>query len=228
MCSKKSKNGLRLIVASCVLLALVLSPLAAWPFSFGKAATPVETYQVQPSQDASKTQELQALIQSLKLSKSELEAKLTEQQKMLDTLSSNLNASGTQINNTKATAESLLSEIENLKLSLQSSEAIYDALKTDYDALALDYDLKVIESDTYFQQATKATEKYNANKKTLWSTTVGAAAVIKGGEYGVDATVGVGYGPITLFGGATYMLGDGPFSFKLDDLAYKAGLTFTF
>jgi len=226
MCGKKSKHGLRLIVASFVLLALLLQPLAAWPFSFGKADTQ-ETYQVQPSQDVSKTQELQDLIQSLKQSKSELEVKLKEQQKMLDTLSSNLAASGTQINNTKATAESLLSEIGSLKLSLQSSEAIYSSLKNDYDALTLEYMIKVDESAVYFQQATKATEKYNATKKSSWSTTVGAAAVMKGGDYGVDATLGIGYGPVTLFGGATYMLNNG-FSFSLDDMAYKAGLTFTF
>lgn len=227
MCSKKSKNGLRLIVVSFVLLALALSPLAAWPFSFGKSATPVESYQIQPSQDASKIQELQDLIQSLKQSKNELEVKLKEQQKMLDTLSSNLRASGTQYNDTKATAESLLSEIGNLKRSLQSSETIYNSLKSDYDNLAIEYQLKIDESAEYFKQATKATEKYNATKKSSWSTTIGAAAVMKGGEYGVDATLGIGYGPVTLFGGATYMLGDG-FSFKLDDLAFKAGLTYTF
>ena len=227
MCSKKSKNGLRLIVVSFVLSVLVLSPLAAWPFSFGKADTPADNYQVQPSQDIEKIQELKDQIQSLKQSKNELEVKLTEQQKMLDTLSSNLKASGTQINNTKATAESLLTEIESLKRSLQSSETVYSSLKSDYDALAFEYQAKVDESAGYFKQATKATEKFNAIKKSPWSTTIGAAAVLKGGEYGVDATLGVGYGPVTLFGGATYML-DNDFSFRLDDLAFKAGLTYTF
>ena len=229
MCSRKLKIGRRAIIVSLLFLVLALQPLLAWPFSFGKQSTPTSsptpTVQVQNTTDADKE-----VIQSLKLQVKQLTDQLTESQTMLNTLSSNLEKSGTRLNNTQATAESLLNEIESLKSYLQASETSRVNLETDYDQLKIEYDLKVDEVNKLFQQASVATAKYNAlasQKKSPWSTTVGAAAVMKGADYGIDATLGVGYGPVTLFGGATYMLNDG-FSFKLDDLAIKAGLTFTF
>lgn len=232
MWEKQSKLGLR-VIALFMLLALVVSPLAAWPFSLTKKS--VETpYQVQTSQAQQGNSEDLALIQSLKATKIELENKLKEQQRMLDTLSKNLEASGTKISDTKSTAESLLKEIENLKGSLEISETSYKSLKTDYDALAEKYELKVVESDGYFKDLASVTAKYNAienkPKESKWSTTIGGAAVFDKGVYGIDAMLGIGYGPVTVFGGATYMLdGDAPLDFlKLDSYTYKAGLQYTF
>lgn len=216
---------------SCVILVLVLGQLAAWPTWLTGKPAETEVLQIQTSpgqtiEDASKEQ-----ILLLRSQVKELESLSSGLQKKLDTLTNNLEKSGTKLNNTAATAESLLTEIEKLRDYSQALETSREVLENDYDALKAEYDLKADEANKYFQGETNAVAKYNAiasQKKNLWSTTVGAAAVMKGGEYGVDATVGVGYGPITIFGGATYMLGDGPFSFKMDDLAYKAGLTFTF
>lgn len=230
MCSRKLKIGRRAIIVSLLFLVLALQPLLAWPFSFGKQSTPTSsptpTVQVQNTTDADKE-----VIQSLKLQVKQLTDQLGESQKMLNDLSSNLEKSGTKLNNTQATAESLLNEIGSLKSSLQVSETLRVNSENEYDQLVADYDLKADEVNKLFQQASIATAKYNAlasqKEKSPWSTTVGAAAVMQGGEYGVDATLGVGYGPVTLFGGATYML-DNDFSFRLDDLAFKAGLTYTF
>ena len=230
MCSKKSKLGRRAIIVSLLFLVLGLQPLLAWPFSFGKPSTPTSsptpTAQVQNIEDGSKEE-----IQSLKLLVKQLEGQLNESSKMLNNLTSNLEKSGTKLNNTQATAESLLNEIGSLKTLLEVSETSRVNSEIEYDQLVADYDLKADEVNKLFQQASIATAKYNAlasqKKKSPWSTTVGAAAVMQGGEYGVDATLGVGYGPVTLFGGATYML-DNDFSFRLDDLAFKAGLTYTF
>lgn len=230
MCGKKLRIGRRAIIVSLLFLVLALQPLLAWPFSFGKQSTPTssptQTVQVQKTEDGSKE-----VIQSLKLRVKQLEDQLNESNTMLDNLSRNLEKSGTKLNNTQATAESLLNEIESLKNFLQASETSRFNLENEYDQLVADYDLKADEANKLFQQASIATAKYNAlasqKEKSPWSTTVGAAAVMQGGEYGVDATLGVGYGPVTLFGGATYML-DNDFSFKLDDLAFKAGLTYTF
>lgn len=230
MCGKKLRIGRRAIIVSLLFLVLALQPLLAWPFNFGKQSTPTssptQTVQVQNTEDGSKE-----VIQSLKLRVKQLEDQLNESNTMLDNLSRNLEKSGTKLNNTQATAESLLNEIESLKNFLQASETSRFNLENEYDQLVADYDLKVDEGNELFQQASIATAKYNAlasqKEKSPWSTTVGAAAVMQGGEYGVDATIGVGYGPVTLFGGATYML-DNDFSFRLDDLAFKAGLTYTF
>ena len=230
MCGKKLRIGRRAIIVSLLFLVLALQPLLAWPFNFGKQSTPTssptQTVQVQNTEDGSKE-----VIQSLKLRVKQLEDQLNESNTMLDNLSRNLEKSGTKLNNTQATAESLLNEIESLKNFLQASETSRFNLENEYDQLVADYDLKVDEANKLFQQASIATAKYNAlasqKEKSPWSTTVGAAAVMQGGEYGVDATIGVGYGPVTLFGGATYML-DNDFSFRLDDLAFKAGLTYTF
>jgi len=230
MCGKKLRIGRRAIIVSLLFLVLALQPLLAWPFNFGKQSTPTssptQTVQVQNTEDGSKE-----VIQSLRLQVRQLTDQLNESNTMLDNLSRNLEKSGTKLNNTQATAESLLNEIESLKNFLQASETSRFNLENEYDQLVADYDLKADEVNKLFQQASIATAKYNAlasqKKKSPWSTTVGAAAVMQGGEYGVDATLGVGYGPVTLFGGATYML-DNDFSFKLDDLAFKAGLTYTF
>ncbi len=230
MCGKKLRIGRRAIIVSLLFLVLALQPLLAWPFNFGNQSTPTssptQTVQVQNTEDGSKE-----VIQSLKLRVKQLEDQLNESNTMLDNLSRNLEKSGTKLNNTQATAESLLNEIESLKNFLQASETSRFNLENEYDQLVADYDLKVDEANKLFQQASIATAKYNAlasqKEKSPWSTTVGAAAVMQGGEYGVDATLGVGYGPVTLFGGATYML-DNDFSFRLDDLAFKAGLTYTF
>lgn len=230
MCGKKLRIGRRAIIVSLLFLVLALQPLLAWPFNFGKQSTPTssptQTVQVQNTEDGSKE-----VIQSLKLRVKQLEDQLNESNTMLDNLSRNLEKSGTKLNNTQATAESLLNEIESLKNFLQASETSRFNLENEYDQLVADYDLKVDEANKLFQQVSIATAKYNAlasqKEKSPWSTTVGAAAVMQGGEYGVDATLGVGYGPVTLFGGATYML-DNDFSFRLDDLAFKAGLTYTF
>lgn len=215
----------------CVILVLVLGSLAAWPTWLTGKPAETETLHIQSS-PAQNTVENQETIKSLKLSVKQLESQLSEYQKQQETLNSNLEKSGAKLNDTAATAASLLNEIDNLKTLLEISETSRISSENEYALLKADHDLKVKEADRYFQEGSKAVAKYNAlaeqKKENLWSTTVGAAAVMKGGEYGVDATVGVGYGPITIFGGATYMLGDGPFSFKMDDLAYKAGLTFTF
>jgi len=106
-------------------------------------------------------------------------------------------------------------------------------LKTDYDALAVNYDLKVTESENYFKDLASVTAKYNAienkPKSSKWSTTIGGAAVFDKGAYGIDAMLGVGYGPVTVFGGATYMLDNAPLGFlDLDSYTYKAGLLFRF
>jgi PAB1-binding protein PBP1 len=154
---------------------------------------------------------------------------LAESKRMLDTLSSNLEKSGVKLNNTAATAQSLLNEIENLKNFLKASEDSRKALETEYDTLVEEYKLKSDEANRYFQEATEAVAKYNAvkdrNKKI--TTTVGTAAVMKDGRYGMDVTAGVNFGKVGVFGGAVYMFGQDSFT-KPADLMYKAGFTWTF
>ena len=236
MCVRKSKLGLRLIAVSFVLLVLVLSPLAAWPFSFGKqdpvppSPSPVLIYQ-----DLSTETEAEYL-QQIKLLESQLresEALRIESSKMLETLSETLEKSGTKLDNSKATAESLLSEIATLRRYLESSEASRKALENEYDLLLAEYHAKVDEVNAYFQQASDATARYNATianqpKKRLITTTIGSAAVYKEGQWGLDVTAGINFGQVGVFGGAVYMFNGEDSFLKPADLMYKAGLTFTF
>ena len=234
MCARKSRHGLRLIAVSFVLLVLVLSPLAAWPFSFGKqeAAPSLSTSPTYPdlSTELAKERELNA---SLRTQLKELENQASASSKKLETLSTNLEKSGVKLDNTLATAESLLSEIYTLRSLLETSENSRIAMENEYDLLWADYQAKVDESNEYFQQATDAAAQYNAlqanqPKKRLVTATVGSAAVYKNGAWGLDVTAGVNFGPVGVFGGAVYMF-DGVDSFmKPADLMYKAGLTFTF
>lgn len=234
MCGKKSKHGLRAIVVSFVLLVLVLSPLAAWPFSFGKqevqSPSPVQIYQDQSTETEAE------LLQRVKLLESQLkesESLRIESSKQLEILSDNLEKSGVKLGNTQATAESLLNEIDTLRRFLDSSEASRIALEIEYEALLADYHEKASEANDYFQQASDATAKYNATitskpKKRLVTASVGSAAVYKAGNWGIDVTAGVNFGPVGIFGGAVYMF-DGEDTFtKPGDLMYKAGLMFTF
>jgi hypothetical protein len=173
--------------------------------------------------------ELQAQILSLTESVKAKDKLLSEQKTMLDNLSSNLESSGTKINGAKATAESLLGEIGSLKELSAIKDVAYDKLKADYDALAVDYQAKVDESAGYFKQTATAVATSNAkDKDSKWSVTLGGAAVYDQGAYGVDAMLGVGYGGVTVFGGATYMLDNGLDFLNLDSYTYKAGLLFTF
>lgn len=228
MCARKSKHGLRLIVVSFVLLVSVLQPVsAAWPFFFGEKtqASPTQTDPVQNTAVEQKEAEIALLKQQIK----QLDGQLAESKRMLDTLSSNLEKSGVKLNNTVATAESLLNEIENLKSFLKASEDSRKALETEYDTLVEEYKLKSDEANRYFQEATEAVAKYNAvkdrNKKI--TTTVGTAAVMKDGRYGMDVTAGVNFGKVGVFGGAVYMFGQDSFT-KPAELMYKAGFTWTF
>lgn len=228
MCSKRLNFGLRLIAVSFVLLVLVLAPVsAAWPFFFGEktAPSPTQTDPVQNIEVEQKAEEIVLLKQQLK----QLDGQLTESNKMLDTLSKNLQASGTRLNDTQATAQSLLNEIANLKSFLAASEDSRKALETDYDTLVAEYQLKADESNKYFQDATNAVAKYNAlaGKHKNITTTVGTAAVMKEGKLGLDVTAGLNFGKIGVFGGATYMFGTDSF-LKPADLMYKAGFAFTF
>lgn len=226
MCGKKSKRGLRVIALSLVFLVLALSPLAAWPFSFGKTeSTPTQTLQVPSTEDVEQRQQVALLKQQI----GQLENQLSESQKMLDTLSGNLEKSGVKLNNTQATAESLLNEIDSLKSFLKASEESRKALETEYDTLLAEYDLKAAESDGYYQDAIDVTAKYNAikGKQKNITTTVGTAAVMKDGKYGIDVTAGVNFGKVGVFGGATYMFGQDSLT-KPADLMYKAGFAFTF
>ncbi len=228
MCARKSKHGLRLIVVSFVLLVSVLQPVsAAWPFFFGEKtqASPTQTDPVQNTAVEQKEAEIALLKQQIR----QLDNQLAESKRMLDTLSSNLEKSGVKLNNTVATAESLLNEIENLKSFLKASEDSRKALETEYDTLVEEYKLKSDEANRYFQEATEAVAKYNAvkdrNKKI--TTTVGTAAVMKDGRYGMDVTAGVNFGKVGVFGGAVYMFGQDSFT-KPAELMYKAGFTWTF
>ncbi len=228
MCARKSKHGLRLIVVSFVLLVSVLQPVsAAWPFFFGEKtqASPTQTDPVQNTAVEQKEAEIALLKQQIR----QLDNQLAESKRMLDTLSSNLEKSGVKLNNTVATAESLLNEIENLKSFLKASEDSRKALETEYDTLVEEYKLKSDEANKYFQEATEAVAKYNAvkdrNKKI--TTTVGTAAVMKDGRYGMDVTAGVNFGKVGVFGGAVYMFGQDSFT-KPAELMYKAGFTWTF
>ncbi len=228
MCGKKSNHGLRLIAVSFVLLVLALQPVsAAWPFFFGEKtqASPTQTDPVQNTAVEQKEAEIALLKQQIR----QLDNQLAESKRMLDTLSSNLEKSGVKLNNTVATAESLLNEIENLKSFLKASEDSRKALETEYDTLVEEYKLKSDEANRYFQEATEAVAKYNAvkdrNKKI--TTTVGTAAVMKDGRYGMDVTAGVNFGKVGVFGGAVYMFGQDSFT-KPAELMYKAGFTWTF
>lgn len=226
MCGKKSKRGLRVIALSLVFLVLALSPLAAWPFSFGETeSTPTQTLQVPSTEDVEQRQQVALLKQQIE----QLENQLSESQKMLDTLSNNLEKSGVKLNNTQATAESLLNEIESLKSFLKASEDSRKALETEYDTLLAEYNLKASEADGYYQEATAMTAKYNAlkGKQKSITTTVGTAAVMKDGKYGIDVTAGVNFGKVGVFTGATYMF-DEDSLMKPADLMYKAGFAFTF
>lgn len=229
MCARKSKHGLRLIVVSFVLLVLALQPVsAAWPFFFGEKK--VETYptQTDPVQNTVVEQK-EAEIALLKQQLKQLDGQLAESKRMLDTLSSNLEKSGVKLNNTAATAQSLLNEIDNLKSFLTASEESRTALESEYDALVAEYQLKSDEANKYFQEATEAVAKYNAvkNAKKAITTTIGTAAVMKDGQYGMDVTAGVNFGKMGVFGGATYMFGQDSF-LKPAELMYKAGVAFTF
>lgn len=236
MCARKSRHGLRLIAVSSVLLVLVLSPLAAWPFSFGKQevdpATSLSTSPAYPDLSTELAKE-KASNASLRTQLKELENQASASSKKLETLSTNLEKSGVKLDNTLATAESLLSEIYTLRSLLETSENSRIAMENKYDLLWADYQAKVDESNGYFQQATDAAARYNAlqanqPKKRLVTATVGSAAVYKNGAWGLDVTAGVNFGPVGVFGGAVYMF-DGVDSFmKPADLMYKAGLTFTF
>lgn len=228
MCARKSKHGLRLIVVSFVLLVSVLQPVsAAWPFFFGEKtqASPTQTDPVQNTAVEQKEAEIALLKQQIR----QLDNQLAESKRMLDTLSSNLEKSGVKLNNTAATAQSLLNEIENLKSFLKASEDSRKALETEYDTLVEEYKLKSDEANKYFQEATEAVAKYNAvkdrNKKI--TATVGTAAVMKDGRYGMDVTAGVNFGKVGVFGGAVYMFGQDSFT-KPAELMYKAGFTWTF
>jgi seryl-tRNA synthetase len=213
---------------SFVLLVSVLQPVsAAWPFFFGEKtqASPTQTDPVQNTAVEQKEAEIALLKQQIR----QLDNQLAESKRMLDTLSSNLEKSGVKLNNTVATAESLLNEIENLKSFLKASEDSRKALETEYDTLVEEYKLKSDEANRYFQEATEAVAKYNAvkdrNKKI--TTTVGTAAVMKDGRYGMDVTAGVNFGKVGVFGGAVYMFGQDSFT-KPAELMYKAGFTWTF
>jgi seryl-tRNA synthetase len=213
---------------SFVLLVLALQPVsAAWPFFFGEKtqASPTQTDPVQNTAVEQKEAEIALLKQQIR----QLDNQLAESKRMLDTLSSNLEKSGVKLNNTVATAESLLNEIENLKSFLKASEDSRKALETEYDTLVEEYKLKSDEANRYFQEATEAVAKYNAvkdrNKKI--TTTVGTAAVMKDGRYGMDVTAGVNFGKVGVFGGAVYMFGQDSFT-KPAELMYKAGFTWTF
>lgn len=224
MCSKKTFRGL---LASLVLLALVALPLAAWPMQFGDAEQTTLQVPAYPDQSL-EVSELKAQIKLLQDSVKAKDKLLSEQKAMLDNLSKNLEASGTKINDVKATAESLLGEIGRLKELSATKDIAYDALKADYDSLSVAYQGKVDESNGYFQQATVAVAESNAKEPSKWSATIGGAAVYDKGAYGVDAMLGVGYGPVTVFGGATYMLDNGLDFLNLDSYTYRAGLLFTF
>jgi septal ring factor EnvC (AmiA/AmiB activator) len=235
MCAKRSRHGLRLIVASFVLLVLVLSPLAAWPFSFGNQEAPAQSLSTSPAYPDLSTElaKEKASNASLKTQLKELESQVSASNKKLETLSTNLEKSGVKLDNTLATAESLLSEIYTLRNLLETSENSRIAMENEYDLLLADYQAKVDESNAYFQQATDATARYNAlqsnqTKKRLVTTTIGSAAVYKEGAWGLDVTAGVNFGSIGVFGGAVYMFNGQDSFLKPADLMYKAGLTFTF
>jgi hypothetical protein len=213
-------------LVAIVLLALVLSPLAAWPMQFGNGETQNQTLQVPSYPDQSSlVSELQAQILSLTESVKAKDKLLSEQKTMLENSLSNSASRG----ETLATAESLLGEIGSLKELSAIKDVAYDKLKADYDKLAADYQAKVDESAGYFKQTAVAVATSNAkDKDSRWSVTLGGAAVYDKGAYGVDAMLGVGYGGVTVFGGATYMLDNGLDFLNLDSYTYKAGLLFTF
>lgn len=115
----------------------------------------------------------------------------------------------------------LREDTEELHLAKQNIEEAYDALLEEYQA-------KHAESESYYLQAVDTTAKLNAIKpKKLITTTLGTAAVYHQGSYGIDVTAGVNFGPAGVFVGATYMFGEDSF-LAMGDMAYKAGLTFTF
>lgn len=229
MCGRKSNHGLRLIVVSFVLLVLALQPVsAAWPFFFGGQKTETSPTQIDQGQ-STVVEQKEAEIALLKQQLKQLDSQLAESKKMLDTLSTNLEKSGVRLNNTQATAESLLNEIANLKTFLQASEDSRTALATEYDTLVAEYQIKTDEANKYFQEASEAVAKYNAikDKKKSITTTVGTAAVMQDGQFGLDVTAGVNFGSVGVFGGATYMFGQDSL-LKPADLMYKAGFAFTF
>lgn len=237
MCLKKLSLGSRLMVMSIVLLALVLSPLAAWPFSFGKTAPEETTYQVLPSQGAPTSDSDQALIQSLKLKNEELIKVLSEQEAKLKTyeesLQKQIKAEGTTSQNSNVSLTNLLKEIESLKGLSTTYKASYAKVKTDYDELKLAYDAVVVERNTYFQEATVAVEKFNSiPKESMFHFAVGTAAIFRPSnkDLGIETNVGFGYGDAMISIGAIYNLEKG---FKLtdislDDVSYRIGLQIGF
>jgi len=103
---------------------MVLSPLAAWPFSFGKQevdqATSLSTSPAYPDLSTELAKE-KASNASLRTQLKELENQASASSKKLETLSTNLEKSGVKLDNTLATAESLLSEIYTLCSLLEPS-----------------------------------------------------------------------------------------------------------
>lgn len=236
MCLKKLSLGSRLMVMSIVLLALVLSPLAAWPFSFGKTAPEETTYQVLPSQGAPTSDSDQALIQSLKLKNEELIKVLSEQEAKLKTyeesLQKQIKAEGTTSQNSNVSLMSLLKEIESLKGLSTTYKASYAKVKTDYDELKLAYDAVVVERNTYFQEATEAVAVANSPEKASFHFAMGSAAIYRPSnkDLGLETNVGFGYGDAMITIGAIYNLEKG---FKLtdislDDVSYRIGLQIGF
>lgn len=237
MCSKKLSLGSRLMAMSVVLLVLVLSPLAAWPFSFGKTAPAETTYQILASQDQSTSVIDQELIQSLKRKNEQLNKVLAEQETKLKTyeesLQKQIKAEGTTSQNSNVSLASLLKEIESLKGLSTTYKASYAKIKTDYDELKLAYDAVAAERDTYFQEATDAVAKYNAiPDQGMFHFAMGAATIYRPSnkDLGLETNVGFGYGDAMITIGAIYNLEKG---FKLadislDDVSYRIGLQIGF
>lgn len=233
MCGKSSKRGVRSIVILLVLSVLALQPLAAWAWPSwltGDAKQEVQLESTTPVQESKEDQK--ELILSLEQYINQLENQLIEQKKMQETLDKTLEASGTKIADKEASAESLLTELINLRSSLEISEKSYNVLKNDYDALKAEYDLKVSESNDYFKALADSEAELGAIDDSKWGGTIGASALLDPSEskYGVGLTMGVGYDSWSLLVGADYYIPTG-FSlsgFDFKDLDYRAGLQFDF
>jgi cell division septation protein DedD len=235
MCVKKSKRGVRSIVILLVLSVLALQPLAAWAWPSwltGADKTEEQVELITPAPQSPQDNSQKQMIESLELYISQLENQLKEQKVMQQTLDKTLEASGTKISDKEASAESLLTELINLKKLLEISETSYSALKTDYNVLKADYDLKVDESNNYFKALADSESKLAAIDDSKWGGSIGASALLdpSDSKYGVGVSMGVGYDSWSLNVGADYYMPSGftlsGFDFK--DLDYRAGLRFDF
>ncbi len=233
MCGKNSKRGVRSIVILLVLSVLALQPLAAWAWPSWLTNDVKTEEQVELTTPAQVSQDGQAeKILSLEQYIKQLETQLAEQKVMQQTLDKTLEASGTKIADKEASAESLLTELVNLKNLQEISETSYKALKTDYDALKADYDLKVSESNDYFKALADSEAELAAIDQSKWGGSVGASALLdpSEGKYGVGLSMGVGYDAWSLTVGADYYIPSGftLSGFDYRDLDFRAGLRFDF